>query len=48
MDFGNINLHSQVGGWTNPVEKYARQIRSSSQVGMNKMETTKPNVHTFK
>ena len=26
MDFGNINLHSRVGGWTNPVEKYARQI----------------------
>ena len=23
-----------VGGWTNPIEKYARQIRSISQVGV--------------
>ena len=43
MDFGNINLHSRVGGWTNPVEKYAkRQIGSFPQIGAKKkiFETT--------
>ena len=27
--------HHLVGGWTNPFEKYARQIGSFPQVGMN-------------
>ena len=31
-----------VGGWTNPVEKYARQNRNLSQVGMNIKKYLKP------
>ena len=35
--------YNPIGGWTNPFEKYARQIGSFPQVGINsinKLETT--------
>ena len=37
--FGNEHL---VGGWTNPFEKYDRQIGSFPQIGMNMKQYLKP------